>query len=115
MKQKIAMKIIDECGNLFDTLPSEELTTWNYLIEVNNIVSHYKGVDCLMHLNFANGNVTQCMCVITDWEPGAIALQSDDGDLPKMRVVYPEEYIDFMKEMEPIFDAKYPKFPDKQE
>ena len=114
MDQRIAMKIMDECGDLFDTLSDEELTTWNYLIAVNNIVSRYKGVHCLMHLNFANGNITQCMCVITDWEPGAIALQSDDGDLPKIRVVFPEEYSDFMKDMEPIFDAKYPKFSEEQ-
>ena len=109
MEQKIAMRLMDECENLFDTLPDAELTTWNYLVKVNNIVSHYKGIDCLMHLNFANGNVTQCMCVITDWEPGAIAFQSDNGELPKLRLVLPEEYIDFMKEMEPIFDVKYPK------
>lgn len=115
MEQKTAMKIMDECGNLFDTLPDEELTTWNFLIGVNNIVSHYKDIDCLMHLNFINGNVTQCMCVITDWKPGAIALQSDDGDLPKIRVIFPEDYIDFMKKMESIFDAKYPEFPAEQE
>lgn len=115
MEQKTAIKIMKTCGNLFDTLSDQELNTWNFLIEVNNIVSHYSGIDCLMHLNFANGNVTQCMCVITDWKPGAIAFQSDDGELPKMRLIFPEEYITFMKEMEPIFDAKYPIFPTEQE
>ena len=114
MEQKTAKKIMDDCGNLFETLSYEELDTWNFLIEVNKIVSNYKGVDCLMHLNFANGNITQCMCVITDWKPGAIAFQSDDGELPKMRLIFPEEYVVFMKEMEPIFDTKYPAFPNEE-
>ena len=114
MDQKIAMKIMNECGDLFNILPDEKFTTWNFLIEVNNIVSQYKGIDCLMHLNFANGGVTQCMCIITDWQPGAIAFQSDDGELPRMRIIYPEEYISFMKEMMPILDAKYPEFPADQ-
>lgn len=114
MQQKTVMKIVDECEDLLDRLSDEELTTWNLLVNINSIVSKYKGIDCLMHLNFANGNVTQCMCVITDWEPGAIAFQSDDGEFPRMRLIYPEEYIDFMKEMEPIFDIKYPTFPEEQ-
>ena len=114
MEQKIVKKIMDDCENLFETLSYEELNTWNFLIEVNNIVSNYKGIDCLMHLNFANGSVTQCMCVITDWKPGAIAFQSDDGELPKMRLIFPEEYITFMTEMEPIFDTKYPVFPNEE-
>lgn len=114
MEQKDAMKIMDECKNLIDTLSDEELTTWNFLVEVNNIVSKYKGVDCLMNVNFANGNVTQCICVITDWEPGAIVFQSDDGELPLMRAVFPEDYIDFMKDMEPIFDIKYPELPEEE-
>ena len=115
MEQKTAMKIMDECGNLFDTLSDNEFTTWNFLREVNNIVSHYKGVDCLMHLNFANGGITQCMCIITDWQPGAIAFQSDDGEIPKMRVIFPEDYADFMSKMAPILDAEYPEFPTDQE
>jgi cell division protease FtsH len=108
-------KIIDECDKLFDELSDEELTTWNYLIGVNNIIYHYKGMDCLMHFNFANGNITQCICVITDWKPGALVFQSDDGNLPKMRIVFPEEYIEFMKSMEPIFDVDYPDFPEDLE
>ncbi len=111
MEQKTVIKIMDECGNLFDTLPDKELTTWNFLVGINNIVSNYKEIDCLIHSNFANGIITQCICVITDWKPGAIAFQSDEGELPKMRVVYPEDYIDFMKDMEPIFEVKYPEFP----
>ena len=115
MEQKTAIKIVDECENIFKTLSSEEFTTWNFLAEVNNIVSHHKGVDCLMHLNFANGNITQCICVITDWKPGAIAFQSDDGELPKMRLIFPEDYFAFMKDMEPIFDTKYPSFPEEDD
>ena len=113
MNQKTALKIMDECGELFDSLSNEELTTWNFLVCVNNIVSKYKGIDCLMHVNFANGSVTQCMCVITDWDPGAIAFQSDDGNLPEMRLIFPEEYVSFMKEMEPIFNTKYPEIPEE--
>ena len=115
MEQKLALKLMDECGNLFDTLSDEEFTTWNFLREVNNIVSQHKNIDCLMHVNFANGGITQCMCVITDWQPGAIAFQSDDGDIPKMRLIFPEDYVAFMKEMMPIFEAKYPEFPKDQE
>ena len=112
MEQRTAMKIMEECDNVLDALPDEEFTTWNFLVQLNSIVSKYKGVDCLMHLNFANGNVTQCMCVVTDWKPGAIAFQSDDGEMPRVRVVYPEEYVDFMNEVEPIFDTEYPPFPE---
>ena len=39
MEVKRLKKIMDECGKLFDTLTDEELTTWNFLNEVNNIVS----------------------------------------------------------------------------
>ena len=114
MEIKKIKKIIDECGELFDELSDEELTTWNFISEVNNIVSKHKNLDCLTNFNFANGNIIQCMCIITDWKPGALVFQSDDGDLPTMRVVYPEEYGEFMKKMESVFNAEYPKIPEDQ-
>ncbi len=115
MEQKIVMKIIEECGDLYDTLPNEQLTMWDYFVNVNNIVGRYDGVDCLININIENGNMTKGICVITDWKPGALAFQSDEGELPKMRVVYPEEYMEFMMSLEPILDAKYPAIPGDQE
>lgn len=113
MEQKTAMKILKECGALIDTLPSERFTAWDFLVEANAIISKHKGVDCLMHVNFVNGNVMQCMCIATDWEPGAIVFQSDDGEVPMARIVYPEEYEDFMNEIKPIITADYPKMPEE--
>ncbi|MBE6160321.1 MAG: hypothetical protein E7157_04675 [Lactobacillales bacterium] len=114
MEIKKITEIINECDLLFDTLSNEELTTWNFLKEVNNIVSKYKGIDCLTNFNFANGNIIQCMCIITDWQPGALVFQSDNGDIPMMRLVYPEEYVEFMNKIQPIFDSDYPDIPEDQ-
>lgn len=114
MEVKKITKLIDECGALFDTLSDEELTTWNFIKEVNDIVAKYKGIDCLTNFNFANGNIIQCMCIITDWQPGALVFQSDDGNIPIMRLVYPEEYEEFMNQVQPIFNSEYPKIPDEQ-
>ena len=111
MNPNIVLKIMDECGNLFDTLPDDRLTTWNFFIEVNNIVSKHKGVDCLMHINFLNGSIVQGMCVITDWKPGALVFQSDEGELPVARVIHPDEYESFMKEILKFIDANYPALP----
>ena len=115
MEQKMVLKIMEECGELYDTLPDDASATWTFFIKVNEIVSKYKGVDCLMHVNFANGGVTQGMCVITDWKPGALAFQSDDGVLPKIQLIFPEDYVSFMEEIEPIFEVQYPEFPKDQE
>lgn len=115
MTSKRALKIIKLIENLFDTLPDEQLSPWNFFVEVNNIVSQQDGIDCLININFANGGVTQGICVLTDWEPGAVVLQSDDGSMPKLRVVFPEEYVSFMEYMRPIFEAQYPEFPKEQE
>lgn len=114
MEVKRLKKIIDECGKLFDTLTDEELTTWNFLNEVNNIVSKYEGIDCLINYNYANGSIIQCMCIITDWNPGALVFQSNDGDIPVMRVVFPEEYVEFMSKVEHIFNSDYPEIPADQ-
>jgi len=114
MEVKKIKKIMNECGELFDILSDEELTTWNFLKEVNEIVSKYKEIDCLTNFNFANGNIIQCMCIITDWKPGALVLQSDNGDIPMIRLVYPEEYVEFMSKVEHIFNADYPEMPDDQ-
>ena len=114
MEVKKITKIMDECGSLFDTLSDEELTTWNFINEVNNIVSKYEGIDCLTNFNFANGKIIHCMCIITDWQPGALAFQSDNGDIPMMRLVYPEEYAEFMSKVEPIFNTDYPEIPADQ-
>lgn len=115
MEQRIVKKIMDECEALFDTIPNEQFTTWNFLVNVNRVVSEHEGIDCLMNVTFDNGGVGKALCVITDWNPGALAFQSDDGELPKMRVVFPEEYAAFMEEVEPIFEAQYPAFPKDQE
>ena len=114
MEVKKIIKIISECEKLYDILTDEELTTWNFLNEVNNIISKYKGIDCLINFNFANGTIVQCMCIITDWQPGALVFQSDDGNIPIMRLVYPEEYEEFMNQVQPIFNSEYPKIPDEQ-
>lgn len=114
MEAKKVINIMNQCGELFDTLSDEELTTCNFLKEVNNIVSKYEGVDCLTNTNFANGNIIQCMCIITDWTPGALVLKSDDGSIPKAHLVYPEEYAEFMKKIDPIFNSDYPKISEEQ-
>lgn len=114
MEAKKITKLVAECEVLFDTLSDEELTTWNFLREINNIVTKYKGIDCLTNFNYVNGNITQCMCIITDWQPGALVFQSNDGDIPIMRVVYPEEYIEFMEKMESLFNFEYPEIPKEQ-
>ena len=115
MESKLAIKIMEECGRLFDTLPDERFNTWDFLFEVHKIVSKYKGLDCLMNVSFGNGNITKALCVITDWKPGAIAFQSDDGKIPKIRVICPEEYKEFMTEAITILDPDYPEFPEEQE
>ena len=114
MEAKKIIKIIDECEKLYDVLTDEKLTTWNFLNEVNNIISKYKGIDCLINFNFANGNIVQCICIITDWTPGALVFQSEDGNIPVMRVVYPEEYVDFMNKVQHIFNSDYPEIPKEQ-
>lgn len=115
MKQRMVEKLINECAALYDSIPMEELNVWNYFVSVNNIVSDYEGLECLMNLNFSNGGITNGICVITDWEPGALVFQSDDGSIPKMRVVFPEEYEDFMGALEPIFTAEYPSISEDQD
>lgn len=115
MKEELVLKLIDECERLFDEIPAEKLTVWTLFANINSIASQYDEVECLIHINFANGTATQGMCILTDWKPGALALQSDNGEIPKLRLVYPEEYLDFMKEMGSIMDVKYPDFPEEQE
>lgn len=105
---------MDECGRLFDILSDEELTTWNFINEVNNIVSKYEGIECLTNFNFANGKIIHYMCIITNCKPGALAFQSDNGDIPMMRLVYPEEYAEFISKVEYIFNTDYPKIPAEQ-
>jgi len=105
---------MNECEKLYDILSDDEFTTWNFLNEVNKIVSKYNGLDCLMNFNFVNGNIVQCICIITDWIPGALVFQSDDGDIPLMRIVFPEEYADFMGKVQHLFDFDYPKIPKEQ-
>lgn len=114
MKEKIVRELIDECDRLLENIPVEQLSVWSIFANINSIASQYDNVDCLIHVNFANGSVTQGMCILTDWKPGALALQSDDGGLPKLRLVLPEEYAEFMAQMESIFDVQYPVFPKDQ-
>ncbi len=115
MTQEIALKLIDECERLFNEIPAEKLSVWTIFANINSIASQYDSIDCLIHINFANGQATQGMCILTDWKPGAVALQSDQGELPKPRIIFPEEYVDFMNEMENILEVKYPGFPEEQE
>ena len=115
MNAKTLEKIINECSNLYDTLPPEQLSTWNVFVSANNIAAKYDNVECMMNLTFGNGDVTQGICVITDWEPGALLLQSDDGSIPKLRVVFPEEFAEIMLMLEPIFTAEYPPVPKEQD
>lgn len=114
MKQEIVEKLIDEYSELFELLPVQQMTSWTLFAKMNEIASRYENVDCLMHVNFANGAVTQGMCVFTDWKPGALALQSDDGKLPKLRIIAPDVYASFMGKMEHILEAQYPEFPKEQ-
>ena len=114
MKEKVISELIDECGRLLETIPTEQLSVWSMFANVNSIASQYDNVDCLIHVNFTNGRANQGICILTDWKPGALALQSDDGDIPKLRLIYPEEYVEFMEKMERIFDVQYPTFPDSQ-
>ena len=92
MIDKTTMKLIEEFEKLYD-IPAEKFTTWNFLVSVNEIVGRHENLDCLIHTNFINGNITQALCVITDWEPGAIVFQAEDGEIPKLRIVFPEEYL----------------------
>ncbi len=115
MKQEIALKLLDECERLLDDIPAEKLSVWTLFANVNSIVARYETVECLIHINFVNGTATQGMCILTDWEPGALALQSDEGEIPRIRLIFPEEYVDFMKEMSKILDVKYPTFPEEQD
>ena len=51
------------------------------------------------------------MCIITDWQPGALVFQSYNVDIPMMRLVYSDEYTKFMNEVGPIFNTDYPEIP----
>ena len=90
-----------------DTIPEEKLTAWNVLVKTNDVVSKYKGVETLMHMNFVNGSMVRAMCVMTDWKPGLLVLQSEDGALPYLRAVDPEETAEFMEKIESLFNTQY--------
>ena len=113
MELNLIRDIIEECKSMRDMLPDSQNTLLDFFIGVDEIVSEYanEGVDCLMNINFKNGTVTQGLCLITDWEPGALAFQSDEGGPPEMRVIFPQDYESFMESVAPIFAAEYPKFP----
>lgn len=108
-------KLMNEWDKLIDTMNDEEFNTWNVFMAINHVASELQGLDCLMNMTFSNCVITQGICVITDWKPGAVVFQSDNGDIPKMRIVFPEEYVEFMKKVEPLFDVEYPEFPKEQE
>ena len=114
MAPKVINKIIDECEQLLDTIPIQKLTVWNFFRKVNDIVGLHKGIECLINVTIYNGNIVKALCVITDWKPGALVFQSDEGEPPKMRLVYPEEYVAFMEKVMPIFDTTYPPIPEDQ-
>lgn len=111
MRAKTAQQIAAEISEIIDTIPEGKRNTWNFLVRVNDIVSHYTDVNCLMHMNFYNGNMVQSMCVITDGKPGLLVLQSDDGSLPYMRMVDPEATADFLQKIDPIIFPEYPPAP----
>ena len=115
MTVKTVNKLIDEYERILDELSIEHLTVWNIFTRINSIASNYENVDCFIHINFANGSATQGMCILTDWEPVALALQSDDGDVPKLRIICPEEFVSFMEEMDSILEVEYPVFPEEQD
>mgnify|MGYP003302277776 CR=1 FL=1 len=116
MDAKLVHKIIDECKDMRDAFSDGQLTTWDFFVNVNEIVSEYadEGVECLMNVNFANGSVIQGLCVITDWQPGALAFQSDEGEAPHLQVIFPQDYEAFMESIKPFLFTEYPKFPYKK-
>ena len=64
MKEKIVKELIDECSRLLETIPTEQLSVWSIFANINSIASQYDNVDCLIHVNFANGSATQGMCIL---------------------------------------------------
>ena len=110
---EIMKKSEDVLDSIIDRMPEGtplNFATWDYLNAVNGIISEYDNLDCLINVNFGNGSVMQAFCLITDWTPGggAIALRSNDGEFPSFHIIYPEDYLDFIDEVKPIFDTDYP-------
>lgn len=115
MKYETADKVINSMLAMLDKMSESEMNAWTMFVKANSVVSTFEELECLMNINFVNGSVSQGICVITDWTPGLIVLQSNDGELPKMYVVSPEETAKFMTEIEPLLEPKYPRIPHAQD
>lgn len=109
MKAEVAIQLIDTISEMLNTIQASELNTWSLFVKTNSIVSTFDDLDCLMSINFANGLVCQGLCVITDGAPGLVVLKSDEGELPKVYTVSPEDTSKFMKSVEYILEPKYPE------
>lgn len=95
-------------GNRLMKSRKKELTVQDVFRRVNGIASKYEGLDCVVNTDTRNGKFRRGICVVTNRVDFAYVWQSDDGDLPKLRVVPPMEYDEFMESMKPLLDFKYP-------
>ncbi len=115
MKYETADKVINSMLEMLDKMTESEMNTWTMFVKTNSVVSTFEELECLMNINFVNGTVSQGICVITDWTLGLVVLQSDNGELPKLYVVPPEETAEFMTKIESLLEPKYPQIPHNQD
>lgn len=105
--------IMDEYEKILDECDKNDLNTDYLFSMINKIASNYKNIDSILNVTYQNGVISQGICLITDWEPGALVFQSEDGKLLRIRVILEDEYNKFMLDNQEVLYPNIPELPEE--
>lgn len=103
---------MDEYEKILDKCTEKEINPSYLFSVINKIASNYKGIDTILNATYQNGALIQGICVVTDWEPGALIFQTEGGKLPHVRVLLEDEYTKFMIDNQEVFYPNIPEIPE---